>query len=149
MKKKVRDIIIFSVLGVLGVVYAVLYILYPENTKTISASVFDYICEKPLPVIGISILTLGLLILKIISVTGFGNKSLKECKEHLAESKKENEKIHEELLAFEEHFNEKLESFVEQHKENMKQICSNIPNKKVKELGEQFYGTEENSETVE
>lgn len=153
MKKKIKNIVIFSILGFLGVVYAVLYILYPENTKNISASVLNYICEKPLPVIGISILTLGILILKIISATGLGNKSLKECREHLAESKEANEKTHEELLAFEEAVNKKIDDFIydftEKHNSQMKEICCNIPNKNVKELGERFYGTKENSETVE
>ena len=157
MKKKIRNIIIFSVLAVLGVVYGVLYILYPDSTKSITKTVLNYVCEKPLPVIGISVLTLGILILKIISVTGIGNKSLKECKDHLAESKealaeskKESGKTHEELLEFEKYMDAKIDSFVAEHNSNMRKICSTIPNKNVKELGEQFYGTkEENSETVE
>lgn len=154
MKKKIRNIIIISVLGVLGVVYGVLYILYPDSTKSITKTVLNYVCEKPLPVIGISVLTLGILIFKIISVTGIGNKSLNECKDHLAESKtaleeskEESKKTHEELLAFEESINAKLDSFVAEHNDQMKQICSNIPNKNVKELGEKFYGDKENSET--
>ena len=154
MKKKIRNIIIFSVLGVLGVVYGVLYILYPESTKSITKTVLNYVCEKPLPVIGISVLTLGILILKIISVTGIGNKSLKECKDHLAESKealaeskKESGKTHEELTAFKEEMIKWAVDFVNNHNNQMKQICSSIPNKNVKELGEKFYGDKENSET--
>lgn len=150
MKKNIKKIIIFSVLAILGCVYAVFYILYPEATKKITDDVLEFVCTKPLPVIGISLLALFLLVLKIIDVSGIGNKSLKECRDDLKESKENQEKIHQELLDFKEALDRRIDDFVEEHKDNMQQICSKIPNKNVKELGEKLYGSkEENSESVE
>ena len=145
--KKIRNIIIFAVLAVLAVVYSVFYILYPEATKQVTADVLDYVCSKPLPVIGLSILGLTLAIIRILAVTGIGRKSLKECKENLAQSKKAQEKTKDELLAFEERLDNKLDEFEKMHAEQMRRICSVIPNKNVQELGEQLYGRkQDNSE---
>ena len=150
MKKNIKKIIFFSVLAVLGCVYGVLYILYPEATKSTTETVLDFVCTKPLPVIGISLLALFFLVLQIIKISGIGNKSLKECRVNLEEAKQNQEKTHEELLAFEEAVNKRLDEFVAEHKDNMKEICSVIPNRNVKELGEKLYGTKEtNSESVE
>lgn len=152
MNKKIRNIIIFLVIAVLGIVYSIFYILYPEATKTVSKDVLDYICEKPLPVIGISALTLGLIILRVISAVGLGKKTLNECKEELRKCKAqlaETTAAKEEYLAFEQRFDKKLQEFVEKHENNMRAICSSIPNRNVKELGEKFYGRkEENSDTA-
>lgn len=150
MNKKVRNIIILSVLAILGIVYAVFYILFPDATKQVTGDVLDYVCTKPLPVIGISLLALGILVFKVISVSGIGNKSLKECRKDLEESKVAQEKTHAELLAFEESFDKKLDEFKEKSDDQLRQICENIPNKNVKELGEKFYGTkEENSSSAQ
>ena len=150
MKKNSKKIIFFSVLVVLSIVYGVLYILYPEATKNTTESVLDFVCTKPLPVIGISLLALFLLVLQIIKISGIGNRSLKECRQDLQYSKEAQEKTHAELLAFEEAVNKKIDDFVAEHKDDMRQICSAIPNRNVKELGEKLYGTkEENSESVE
>lgn len=161
MKKKIKYIILFSVLGILGIVYAVFYVLYPNETKETTALVLDYICSKPLPVVGFSALTLGIFIIKIISVSGIGKKSLNECRSDLESSKQNQEKIRQELSdfqrnysdaidAFMAHYQEEFEKFKAEHSEQMKQICDNIPNKNVRELGEKFYGREkeENSEAT-
>ena len=150
MNKKTKNIIIFSFIAIVGCVYAVFYIINPEATKNVANSVLDFICNKPLPVIGLSLLATFFLVREIIKITGIGNRSLKECREDLKESKEERKLTHEELLAFEDALNKKLDEFVAEHKDNMRQICSKIPNKNVKELGEKLYGTkEENSESVE
>ena len=161
MKKKIKYIILFSVLGILGIVYAVFYILYPNETKETTALVLDYVCSKPLPVVGFSALTLGIFIIKIIKVSGIGKKSLNECRSDLESSKQNQEKIRQELSdfqrnysdaidAFMAHYQEEFEKFKAEHSEQMKQICDNIPNKNVRELGEKFYGREkeENSEAT-
>lgn len=145
--KKIRSIIIFAVLAVLAVVYSVFYILYPEATKQVTADVLDYVCSKPLPVIGLSILGLTVAIIRILAATGIGRKSLKECKEDLAQSKKAQEKTHAELLEFEQRVDERIDKFILNHASEMQAICSSIPNKNVQELGELFYGRkEDNSE---
>lgn len=142
MRKKIKTIIVLSILSVLGIVYGVFYILYPQNTQKVTSDVFDYICTKPLPVIGITILTLFFIVLRIISLTGIGRKALKECREDLQESKKTKDSTHLELVAFQEFMENKFKSFEEKHNDNMREICSNIPNKNVRELGDKFYGKE-------
>ena len=149
MKKKTKYIIIFSVLAILGVVYAVFYILYPEATKTNTRLVFDYICSKPLPVIGITILALTIAIIRIIAVTGFGRKSLAECRKNLEESKKAQEETKKELLVLKQEIENEIADFKANHSDKMREICSRIPNKNVQELGERFYGREEENESVE
>ena len=143
MNKKIKTIIFISILGVLGIVYGVFYILNPENTKKVTESVFDYVCNKPLPVIGISILALGFITLRVIQVTGIGKKSLSECRKELKEAREQREKSHAELLEFEEKFDQKLDKLENDNNDKMRQICMTIPNKKVNELGEEFYGERE------
>lgn len=149
-KEMIKKVVIFSILAVCACVYAVFYILYPEATKTTTDNVLDFVCTKPLPVISISLLSLFLLVLQIIKISGIGNKSLKECRKLLEESRANEQKAHEEIEAYKKAIDEKLDEFVAEHSENMRQICSVIPNRNVKELGEKLYGAkEENSESVE
>lgn len=147
MNKKIRNIIIFLVIAVLGIVYSVFYILYPEATKKVSLDVLEFVCTKPLPVIGITVFTLAILAFRIISATGIGRKILNECKKELAEAKKERVETKAELSAFEQRFSDKSQDFVEKHENNMRQICSAIPNRNVRELGEKLYGKRE--ETID
>ena len=72
---------------------------------------------------------------------------MNECKEELAETKKERDEAKAELSAFEQRFDGKLQDFTEKHENNMREICSAIPNKNVKELGEKLYGKRE--ETID
>lgn len=150
MKKKTKQIIIFIALVIIGIVYSVLYVLYPEDTKRISKEVLDYTFEKPLPVIGVSLVTLTICVRSVLSVTGIGNKSLSDCRKHLSESKEAQVQTRKELVAFEERVENKIDNFIEEHKKGMREICSQIPNKNVQELGEKLYGRKsENSETTE
>lgn len=149
MKKKIKYIVISSVLAILGIVYAVFYILYPEATKSTTALVFDYICSKPLPVIGITILALTIAVIRIIAVTSVGRKALAECRKDLEEAKKDRESAKQELLEFKQKIENEIADFKANHSDKMREICSNIPNKNVRELGEKFYGREEeNSESI-
>ena len=54
--KKVLSIIGIILLIVLAITYIVLYCIYPYSTKQITMDVVDYICNKPLPVVGVSTL---------------------------------------------------------------------------------------------
>lgn len=146
MKKsnKVLTIVLLSLLFCCGFAYIVLYCLYPTKTQTITLDTIDYICNKPLPIVGVSILVLAIALYKIIKfvIIHKGTK-ISELKEEIAQLKKD-------LLASQEDSKVIAQSLINYQEENntrIKEICSSIPNKKVKTLGDKFYGKEIDSET--
>ena len=144
-KSKKVLIIILLVLAVLGVgAYTTLYILYPVHTPQYTQLVIDYICNKPLPVIGVSSLVLFFMIFKLVRfiVLNKGKKyselqsQITQLKQDLAKSKEDAEK-----------FKEIAYNLYEEGKENLKEVCDAIPNKKVKAIGEKIYGKEDDRST--
>lgn len=148
--KKVLLGIGLSLVAVLGIAYVVLYLLYPENTQTITWQVIDYICNKPLPVIGVSTLFVLIFAWKVFGATSFGKKSIKSLTNSFVRLKQDNSQALDELKAFMEQVNEQLKAKderISQLEDYIKKICDAIPNKKVKAIGEQINGEETNSDT--
>ena len=146
MKKsnKVLTIVLLSLLFCCGVAYIVLYCLYPVKTQTITLDTIDYICNKPLPVVGVSILVLAIALYKIIKfiIIHKGTK-ISELKEEIAQLKKD-------LLASQEESKiiaQSLFNYQQENNDHLKEICGSIPNKKVKTLGDKFYGKEIDNKT--
>lgn len=77
MKKFVRVVeIILIVFAILcGIALLVGYIWFKDNTIEILASIKDFV-NQPLPIVGVSILTGGLLFYEIFVQTSFGRKAL-------------------------------------------------------------------------
>ena len=150
MKKKVFKIVLISLLVSLGIAYLVLYCIFPAKTQEITWLTFDYICNKPLPVIGVSALVVGVILYKIISFV-LKNKHLKynELKAELQKIKEEDEAKINELT-------DKIAEILEKMKQtgddligvnnNIKQLYNTIPNKKVNKLGEKLYEPTNSSE---
>ena len=72
---KFLKIFLLCFAALLGVTLVVCYIIYPTETKNVVDIVIDYV-NRPLPIVGISILTIGGLVLTIISKTSFGKRQL-------------------------------------------------------------------------
>lgn len=143
--KKVLSIILLCFVISCGIAYLVLYCLYPTATKDITWQVIDYICNKPLPVIGVSTLMVGAILFKIISFAAknkgwkYNNLSNKiiELKTELEKTKEENEQLKQVI------YNE-----TEKTIEFIKEVCNALPNKKVKLIGEK-YGKERTDNKTE
>ena len=143
--KKIFLNILLCLLISLGIAYVVLYSLYRVETLQYTYLVIDYICNKPLPVIGISALMVGAIIFKIVGFI-LKNKGqnykvvmmeLKAEKEKVAEYQKEIEEL--KKLIYEQA--DKTTQFVQE-------LCENLPNKKIKLLGEK-YGKERTNSQAE
>ena len=67
--QKIKKVFSYIGLGLLiacGIAYVVLYCLYPAQTLDITFQVRDYVCEKPLPVVGCSLLVVLIVVYNII-----------------------------------------------------------------------------------
>ena len=144
--KKVLLIILLSLLLACGIAYVVLYCIFPVKTQEITWLTFDYICNKPLPVIGVSILTVAFVVYKIVKFA-INNKNMKinELKTKIEELKLEVENAKKEAddaREFADNVMHGTEDMINQMEERIKLLYSMIPNKKIQALGDKFYGSE-------
>lgn len=153
-KNKIARIVALCLIISLGIAYLVLYLVNPELTQKYTWLTFDYICNKPLPVIGVSALVVGVIIFKIISfILKHKGKKYAEIKEELERIKKEDEIEIKELTHRIEMLKEELKGNIEHcHneidlvKDGIIKLCDTIPNKKVNKLGETLYEPTNSSE---
>ena len=146
--KKTKKALLITLLCLIiacGIAYIVLYCIYKQQTLDITYQVIDYICNKPLPVIGLSALTVGVILFKLISVIA-KSKGLK-----YATLKEENLKLKEELAETKREVNELAEIIKKETEKAInftKEVCDALPNKKVKMIGEK-YGEERTDRSTE
>ena len=90
MKKftKVIKIILLSLLVLVLGGFVVLYIVKPELAKQILDTVVDYV-NRPLPIVGVSLVVLAVLGWKIFSSTIYGKKKIEEMKSEFDREKNE------------------------------------------------------------
>jgi len=144
MKKIIKIVLIVA--AVLGVGAVIFYFVAPEMFMNMLDTLSYYI-NKPLPLVGISVLTLSLVALKIFAGTSFGKKALNEVKEEAKTFKEEAEKYKEayeeekelakeqvkELKADYENKLQIANSQFDYFEKNMIKILEQIPNAKVQE----------------
>lgn len=146
--KKTKKALLITLLCLIitcGIAYIVLYCIYKQQTLDITYQVIDYICNKPLPVIGLSALTVGVILFKLISVIA-KSKGLK-----YATLMEENKKLKEELAETKREVNELAEIIKNETEKAInftKEVCDALPNKKVKMIGEK-YGEERTDRSTE
>ena len=146
--KKTKKALLITLLCLLitcGIAYIVLYCIYKQQTLDITYQVIDYICNKPLPVIGLSALTVGVVLFKLISVIA-KSKGLKYAtlKEELAKSEEKVAELKEEVKELKELVYSETDKAINFTKE----VCDALPNKKVKMIGEK-YGEERTDRSTE
>ena len=66
--KKVILIVLLSLVVALGITYIVFYCIKQTTTQKITTDTIDYICNKPLPIVGVSTLVLAVAIFKIVKI---------------------------------------------------------------------------------
>lgn len=146
MSKKVIKIVGAILLVSAFVVGVVLYRIYPEQTKGAWDTIVEYL-NKPLPVIGISIVVAGGILFKFFSMTAYGRKALAKIKEEYeadkAKIKEEYDSQVDDYKKLIEVQNEEIDFMLE----TIDKVCDAIPNKKVKALKKELsnrYGERNN-----
>lgn len=141
MKKfmKVVKIVLICLAVALGIAFTVLYIVNPEQAKSILDTIMDY-ANRPLPIIGGSLGLFGYILFKIFSMTIYGKRNVLAAK---AEYKEESSKLKYEV----ETYKKELSDTVSGIKEVICEICETSPNKKIKAIGSSY--AEKNKEVTE
>ena len=98
MKKffQVLKAIIISLLVLCAIAYVLCYIFLKEQTTYFTECLINFL-QKPLPIVGISIIGLGFIAFKIFSLTKFGKKTLAKLQEENARLRQENEEHKEQV----------------------------------------------------
>ena len=150
-KFKKTLLIIGAILFVLLVVaFVVCFHFYPEQTKTYVMTAWDWL-NKPLPVVGVSTLFICILIWRIFVSTSYGKKQVNLFKTQAEETKHQFECLkaeYETKIRDFETIIDKYREELDKYREGGAEVCRNMPNKKIKELGVKYYG-EEREETVD
>ena len=146
MKKFLKIFAIAFVLSLIVFVF-VCSLVIPTQTKETLNYIIDFL-NKPLPIIGISIITLGGVVLFVISKIGLGSKKIAKLKEDFEEFKNEVEKdkeyakdCYDKALEVHETIKAMLENFYEQNDiiiEELIKVCQTSPNAKIKAIGKEI-----------
>lgn len=122
----------------------------PEETKAFNDILIDYV-NKPLPVVGVSLVVVAKLVLTLFVRTSWGKSQIKAVNEKLEETKSS---VDSKIKSLEEE-KERLIQELETYKASLIGVLSQIPNKKVQEkLSELSQGkveevkNEEREETI-
>ena len=148
MKKFLKILALSLVLGG-GVALVCCYIFIPTQTKCAIDIVMEYI-NRPLPIVGVSIVTLGGVAYAIVSKTSFGKKTVNQLKNEFADLKDNVSEKQQMLVMYEEKYKamqEELKVALSGFNEELAkveseliEICNTTPNAKVKALGEKIKG---------
>ena len=151
MKKffQVLKAIIISLLVLGAIAYVLCYIFLKEQTTYFTECLINFL-QKPLPIVGISIIGLGFIVFKIFSLTKFGKKTLARLEEENARLRQENkehkEQVKEILNTFENSVNE-LKNDIQETKEYVIEGFELNKNIKIKEIAKKMRGVED-EETI-
>ena len=98
-----------------------------------------------LPVVGVSVLMIMIFLWNIFKNTSLGKKMINEFKREAEKTKEDIDRINAEWEERYKLLEDKLENqrkYTAEVDTKLKVVVENIPNKKIKELGEKFYGKE-------
>lgn len=141
----VLSCLIFVILAAL----VVFYIMYPAETQHYILVAWDWL-NAPLPVVGVSTLFIGIFLIKLFQSTSLGKKQINEFKRNAEDVK---EKLSSTVAETEMYYKElknrsiEVENKLLELESRLKELYSVIPNKKIKELGDKYYG--ERKETID
>ena len=144
---KVFKIIFYVLLFALAITFIVCLFAIPQETKDFVKGAMVFI-NQPLPIVGVSILTGGFLIYKIIDITPVGRKGYNAIKNDLL---KEKDKINgykqvaeEKLEEVKKYANEQIDILSNYSKQidnlyqDLLKVCETSPNAKIKAIGEEI-----------
>lgn len=145
--KKVVKIVSFSLILATLISIALCYIIIPDRTKLAFDVVVDYL-NKPLPIVGVSIIVFGGVVAYIISKTQFGKQLLNSFKSELDTFRVENEKKKQELEELQKtleirksEINAYLSNFskrIDVLEGKLIKVCETSPNAKIKALASEI-----------
>ena len=148
-RKKILLIVGVILIALLFISFLVCYHVWPAQTKNYVMTFWDWL-NKPLPVVGVSTLFVGLFIWRIFASTSYGKKQIEIFKKKAEETQHQFECLKAEYETKIKDFEKIIEKYREElnkYREGGAEVCKTIPNKKVKELGVKYYG-EERKETI-
>lgn len=123
----------------------------PNETKQFNDILVEY-ANRPLPVIGVSLVVVGLFLLKLFASTSFGKSQIALIKEQVATNNENTQELVNTLIQENSALKEQLsakEHELEIWKEQLIEILKLIPNAKVQNaLKEIDYGEQETKETT-
>jgi len=136
--KKALKIIAISLLALGGLAYLLCYIFLKEQTTYFTECVIDFI-NRPLPIIGVSLVVVFIFVYKCVVATRFGKKALTQYQNELNKTQRELEEyklsIKEEIALYQAKI-EEYKQYTKQYKDYIVELCELSHNVKVKQLGE-------------
>lgn len=148
-KNKIITIVICCVCATILVALGICAFIWPDQVKLYMATAWDWL-NQPLPVLGVSILFIGMFAIKLFASTSFGKKQINGAIERINTTDAQIEILKEQLIAEKAKTRAlivKLEKYVKWVEQYQHEIVAAIPNKKVKLLGDKHY-VEETEETT-
>ena len=147
--KKILTITLVVVISLLVVACVVCYFVIPTQFKDAIAIAWDWL-NQPLPIVGISTIMVLFFAFKVFASSSFGKKQIKKIKEELAitkreqeDSKKELEELKQQILDICRDYKTNSDKEEENRQAFFEELCRLIPNKKVKELYEKYFGKQD------
>ena len=144
---KVFKVCLYALLFACLITFIVCLFVIPNETKDFVEKTKDFV-NQPLPIVGVSILTGGFILWKIIDCTPIGKKGYNAIKDDFEKEKakviaykeivsdkvKELETTKNECLAILNGYSEQIDNLTE----NVVKVCETSPNAKIKALGEEI-----------
>lgn len=144
LKKTLK--IISAIVIVLAVVAGiVLWLLYPVQTKQYLNTAWEWL-NKPLPIVGVSTVVVLFFVWRLFAASSFGKKQINEFRRTNEDVIKQFEVVkahYVEIIQYYEKRAEELEAHMIKQDAVIKEMCDNTPNKKIKAIGEKYYGGKE------
>lgn len=145
--KKVLKIVLWSLLVACGVSAIVSYAIIPDQTKLFFDGIREFI-NQPLPIIGVSIVSLFLGVKVILSNTSIGQKALNTMREEITnfkskvvETKDKAEEYYDKALKTQNETKVIISNYEERFNElygKLCKVCETMPNAKIKTIGEEI-----------
>jgi len=122
----------------------------PTETQAFNDKFMEYL-NKPLPVIGVSLVVVGLFLLRLFASSSLGKKQINTLKEKISDNEQKTKELVNTLTEQKDALKCELERLKQENKEYREQIIyvlKLIPNAKVQNaIKELNYGREEKEET--
>lgn len=139
MNKKLKNALI--IIGVvLFVALITLYVIFPNEFKDTLALIKDFV-NQPLPIVGVSLVTVFIFVWRCFVASKYGKKALNELREENAKLRQENQEFKNDI---ETRFISVENKIIGEH-EIIGKVCGLSTNQKIKNYGKELlcYGREE------
>jgi len=143
--KKFLKIFLLSLVLLGGIALVVCYIVINEQTKAAIDVVMEYL-NRPLPIAGLSTITIGGVLYFLIQHTSFGRRTVNELKGEFDELKNKCDKKISEAKSYKELADKTIENTkvilsgfsqeIDILTEELVKVCETSPNAKIKAIGE-------------